>query len=55
MDAADRLNGLGAFYSKNYGFGAGFSFWLGQTLKAAVSFRLGLAGKLLSSSKVDGL
>lgn len=53
--AADKLNGLGSYYSKNYGFGAGFSFWLTQTLKAALSFRLGLAGKLLSSTKVDGL
>jgi glycosyltransferase involved in cell wall biosynthesis len=55
MDEADRMNGLGAFYSKNYGFMAGFGFWLGQTAKAFFSFRLGLAGKLLGGSKVDGL
>lgn len=54
-DLADRLNGLGTFYSKNYGFMAGFTFWLGQVLKAAFSFRLGLAAKLLGSTKVDGL
>jgi GT2 family glycosyltransferase len=54
-DLADRYNGLGAYYSKNYGFGTGLSFWLGQTLKAFVSFRLGLAGKLLGGTKVDGL
>jgi len=55
MDEADRMNGLGAFYSKNYGFMAGFGFWLSQTAKAFFSFRLGLAGKLLGGSKVDGL
>lgn len=55
MDEADRMNGLGAFYSKNYGFMAGFGFWLSQAAKAFFSFRLGLAGKLLSGSKVDGL
>ncbi len=55
MDEADRINGLGAFYSKNYGFMPGLSFWLGQTVKAFFSFRLGLAGKLLGGSKVDGL
>lgn len=54
-DRADRLNGLGAFYSKNYGFMAGLSFWLGQTLGALFSFRLGLAAKLLGSAKIDGL
>jgi glycosyltransferase involved in cell wall biosynthesis len=52
---ADRLQGLGAYYSKNYGFAKGLGFWLGQTLGAALRFRLGLAGKLLSSTKVDGL
>ncbi|WP_031495147.1 glycosyltransferase [Bryobacter aggregatus] len=52
---ADRLSGLGAFYSKNYGFMAGFSFWLGQSLKALFAFKLGLAGKLLGGTKVDGL
>jgi glycosyltransferase involved in cell wall biosynthesis len=55
LDAADRLNGLGAFYSKNYGFMPWLSFWLGQTASAAFSFKLGLAAKLLGSSKVDGL
>ena len=52
---ADRITGLGAYYSKNYGFMAGLGFWLGQTLRAAFTFRLGLAGKLLTGSKVDGL
>ncbi len=52
---ADRLNGLASYYSKNYGMGAWLSFWLGQSLKALASFRLGLAGKLLSGAKVDGL
>jgi glycosyltransferase involved in cell wall biosynthesis len=55
MDRADRLNGLGAYYSKNYGFMAWITFWLGQTLGAVFSFRLGLAVKLLGSAKVDGL
>jgi len=55
LDQADRLNGLGSFYSKNYGFGAGLKFWLGQTLQAAFSFRFSLAVKLLGSAKVDGL
>ncbi len=55
MALADRLNGLSSFYSKNFGFMAGFSFWLGQALKAGVSFRLGLAAKLLGGAKVDGL
>ena len=52
---ADRMTGLGAYYSKNFGFMAGLSFWLGRTLRALFSFRLGLAGKLLAGSKVDGL
>ncbi|MDX2268791.1 MAG: glycosyltransferase [Bryobacter sp.] len=51
---ADRATGLAAYYAKFYGFGAGLGFWLRQTLGAAASFRLGLAGKLLGSTKVDG-
>jgi GT2 family glycosyltransferase len=52
---ADRLHGLSTFYGKNFGGGAGFKFSLGQALGAALRFRLGLAGKLLSGAKVDGL
>lgn len=52
---ADRLNGLSTFYFKNYGFGSGLSFWLGESAKALLGFRLGLAGKLLMGTKVDGL
>lgn len=52
---ADRVNGLSTFYSKNYGFGSGLSFWLGQSAKALFGLRLGLAGKLLTGTKVDGL
>ncbi len=55
MAAADRVNGLSTFYSKNYGFMSGLGFWLGQSAKALFSFRLGLAGKLLMGTKVDGL
>ncbi len=55
MAEADRLNGLASFYSKNYGFGAWLSFWLGQSLKALAGMRLGLLGKLLTGAKVDGL
>jgi len=55
MAQADRMNGLCAFYSRNYGAMAGIRFWLGQTLKALFSFQLGLAGKLLGGAKVDGL
>jgi glycosyltransferase involved in cell wall biosynthesis len=52
---ADRLHGLATFYGKNFGFFSGFGFWLGQTLGAALRFRLGLASKLASGTKVDGL
>ncbi len=52
---ADRLHGLATYYGKNYGFLAGFGFWLGQIFGAALRFRLGLAGSLLSGTKVDGL
>ncbi len=52
---ADRLHGLSTFYGKNFGGTAGFTFSLGQALGAALRFRLGLAGKLLSGAKVDGL
>jgi glycosyltransferase involved in cell wall biosynthesis len=55
MAEADRLSGLASFYSKNFGFGAWLSFWLGQSLKALAGMRLGLMGKLLSGAKVDGL
>ncbi len=55
MDAADRLTGLAAYYSKNYGFAKGVGFTLGQGLKALFSFRFGLAGKVLGNAKVDGL
>lgn len=52
---ADRLHGLSTFYGKNFGGSAGFKFTLGQALGAALRFRLGLASKLLSGTKVDGL
>ncbi len=54
-DHADRLSGLSVFYGKNYGFAAGFGFWLSQTFQALLSFRFGLFSKLLSGSKIDGL
>jgi GT2 family glycosyltransferase len=52
---ADRLHGLSVFYGKNYGGATGLKFTLGQALGAAFRFRLGLAGKLFSGTKVDGL
>lgn len=53
--AADRLHGLSTFYGKNFGGATGFKFTLAQTLGAALRFRFGLAGKLFSGTKVDGL
>lgn len=52
---ADQIAGLGAYYSKNFGFGAGMSFWLGQCFQALFSFRFGLFFQVLGGSKVDGL
>lgn len=53
--AADQLNGLAAYYGKNYGFLSGFGFRLGAGFKALATLRLGLASKVLGGAKVDGL
>lgn len=53
--AADQLNGLAAYYGKNFGFLSGFTFRLSTGLKALATLRLGLAGKVLGGAKVDGL
>jgi hypothetical protein len=54
-DEADRLHGLATFYGKNYGMMAGLGFWLGKVMGAALRLQLGMASKLLSGTKVDGL
>lgn len=52
---ADQIAGLAAYYSKNFGIGAGLSFWLGQSMKALLRFQFGLFFQVLGGSKVDGL
>jgi GT2 family glycosyltransferase len=51
---ADRWVGASAFLSKHYGFGAGFWFLFGATLKALFSFNFGLFVPLATSQKIDG-
>jgi GT2 family glycosyltransferase len=53
--AADRIHGLAVYYGRNYGFLSGFTFRLRAGLQALATLRLGLAAKVLSGSKVDGL
>ena len=51
---ADRIHGLATFFGKHYGFVSGLLFRVRCTLRAVFMARLGLAGALLSGTKIDG-
>jgi GT2 family glycosyltransferase len=51
---ADRIHGLATFFGKHYGFVSGLLFRIKCVLKAAFTGRLGLAGAVLSGTKIDG-
>jgi GT2 family glycosyltransferase len=51
---ADRILGAAVLLGKYNGFFAGFTFRTGATLKALITFKLGLFGALLSGQKLDG-
>jgi GT2 family glycosyltransferase len=51
---ADRVIGTVVFLGKYYGFAAGMTFRLVNTLRSVISFRWGMAKYLLSNQKLDG-
>src|SRR5271154_3824660 len=51
---ADRIHGLATFFGKHYGFVSGLLFRVKCALKAAFTGRFGVAGAVLSGTKIDG-
>ena len=51
---ADRILGASNFIGKHYGFMAGLKIRVGESLKALLTFQIGLFFNLLSGQKVDG-
>ncbi|HME10197.1 MAG TPA: glycosyltransferase [Bryobacteraceae bacterium] len=51
---ADRIHGLATFFGKHYGFITGLLFRMKCIFKAAFTGKFGLAGALLSGTKIDG-